>query len=205
MSMDRKSRDWPGGPTPPAPRPHERLGGKYPPHEVGDHYGVVRQEILAQIGAPGPVSGYYVSLWMSVPDARLMAVLSIVFEPDVLDGLGALSTQTIHLMSTEDCGRDPVPVEDLIGTAAMPAPLISPGLRGFQYSPTEEVEGMRADLYLDGPYSVEGNSGTGKWVAKARWQALEPMTEIEWVDAVAKMVLLVRPAGIKVLGPNVPG
>lgn len=207
MSMDRKSRDWPGGPTPPAPRPYERLGAKNPLHEVGQHAEIVRQEILAQVVQnPNYADHCSVSVWMSVPDARLMAVLAIAFEPEIVANLGDLDTQTIHLTSTEDFGRDPSPVEDLIGTAAAPVRLVQAGLRGFQYSPTEEVQGLQADLYLEGPVPVGGaNMGTGKWVAKARWQALEPMTEIEWAFAVSKMVLLVRPAGIQVINIPTPG
>lgn len=206
MSMDRKSRSWPGGPTPPNPRPYERLGAKNPQFEVGQHTEVVKQEILAQVvNTPGVIAGYNTSVWMSVPDARLLAVLSIAFEPDAVEGLGALSTQRIHLAATEDFGRDPAPVENLIGDANVFVPMIQTGLRGFLYSPTEEVQGLQANMYLDGPYQViGGNLGMGKWVAKARWQALRPMSEIEWADAVSKMVLLKRQDGIKLLGLNVP-
>lgn len=207
MGMDRKSHNWPGPTTPPAPYPHEYTGGTYPPHEVGQHTRETRQHILANvIAAPGLPSDCNVSLWMSVPDARLMAVLTIAFEPDVVPALGSMAASTIHLASTEDLGGTPSPVEDLIGTAAVPAQLIQAGLRGFQYSPTEEVEGMLATLYLGAPIATGGNTGTGKWIARARWQALRPMTEIEWRDAVPKMVLLPQGAVVPItLNIAVPG
>lgn len=206
MSMDRHSRDWPGGPVPPAPYPYAPMGGKFPPHEIGQYGPVVRQEILAQVvDAPGLVSNCTASLWMSVPDARLAAVLTIAFEPTFTAGLGDLvSYSTIHLAATEDLGGDPSPVEDLIGTAAAPAPLVSAGLRGLVYSPTEEVEGMQADLYLHAPVATATNNGAGRWVAKARWQALRPMSEIEWRAAMARMVLLVRPLA-QIINIAVPG
>lgn len=184
MSMDRHGRDWPGGPTPSAPYPHERMGGKFPPHEVGQHFGVTDRRLLvvadkAYEEAPGTIG---VSVWAPVPDARLILALSFVHVlDDPNEGLQRFYGSTIHVASTVDFGFGEKEVEDLVGTHDVPVELVKTGLWGFQYSPTEEVEGVRADLVL-GPAS---GSRKGKWFAFARWQALRPMTEIEWRAAAA--------------------
>ena len=189
---------------PPNPYPFERLGAKFQEHEIGVRAPVEKKGILAEVvagAAAGPVSAGF---WMSVPDGRLLATLAVVFEPKIQISVGDLSASTIHLAATEDVGFGASPVENLLGTAAAPVQIVQAGLRGMVYSPTEEVSGMRATLVLVGPVSGVANAGEGQWVAKARWQALRPMSEIDWAKAKAEMVLLPSRA-VQRMGVYAPG
>jgi len=189
----------------PAPYPFGLLGAKDPKFEIGVHVPVVRRETLARVFSQGSTpSSAVAGLWMSVPDARLIATLELVYEPLKLASLGDISASTIHLAQTVDTKGSPAAAEDLLGTAAAPVAIAGPGLRALSYSPSEEVTGMRADLSLVAPVWSADNAGDGEWVARARWQALYPMTEIEWVKAVGEMVLLVD-GGVKTLTVAVPG
>lgn len=142
---------------------------------------------LARCEDTGPSNHALVEVRMTVPDSRLIATLTFQFIPSqpgyLLDGV---DPSTIHLMATEDCGDGPQPVEDLLGTAAAPLPLQVPPLRGLTYSPTEEVQAMRADLDLYTPVPrAEGTSVPGLWVARATWQAMRPISELDWRNAVS--------------------
>jgi len=172
---------------PQAPYPLERMGAKFPPHEVGSH-GPFRRLLHLMTAFDSRVLGLPYSkacrVDMTCPDARLLSALTIFFVPDPLQDAppAGFYATTLHLTACLNGGAGFSEVEDLIGTAAAPAVLVSPGLWGFLYSPTEEVEALRADLVL-GP--TDNLYCEGKWFAEARWQAKEPMTEIEWRDAIA--------------------
>ncbi len=199
--MDRKDRSWPGGPTPPAPYPYERMGAKNPAHEVDQHVLDSKKEILVTVDGQRGVYTATVHVWMTCPDARLMSSLTVMFVPESMGvGLQTFSSSTIHLVATADLGFGPLDVEDLLGTNDAPTALVQPGLWGMQYSPTEEVEAMRADLVL----GQASGSAKGKWWVQARWQALRPMSHLEWVAAVALCKLEVSPLG-KVIDNVVPG
>lgn len=200
--MDRGDSRWPGGPVAPAPYPYERMGGKFPPHEVGQHCGRFERVRLVDAIDSLNFESYTASVRLEAtcPDARLLLALSIYFAPD-RPGLEPTRTfhpdTKIHLMSAVDTGGGLLPDEDLLGTRAVPVSLVSPGLWGIRYSPTEEVEAVIADLVLGG-CGRSGDVVTGSWWAQAKWQAMRPMSEIEWRNAIALCRLTANPLGQRI-------
>jgi hypothetical protein len=174
---------------PPSPYPYERRGGKFPPHEVGQH--TRKQEIRKLCKTDNTqVAGLNANaaIFMTCPDGRMLSTLGIVFVPEDpgLAPLWPFPMNTIHLTATLDHGFGPAEVEDLIGTRAAPVVFPALGNWGMIYSPTEEVRGLRADCVL----SYNDGYKVGTWYAVAEWQALRPMTEIEWAKAVAECQLI---------------
>lgn len=200
MSMDRHDRAWPGGPPAPAGYPWEGMGAKDPRFQEGSRLLDARVELLAICKPTPPDVLQYGSTWveMTVPDGRMVGSLSIGFVPSFADG-GPHAPFTIpdakvHLMSMVDLGGEPLRCEDLIGAEGEPVDLVPAGLQAWQYSPTEEVERVRADLVLATPMGGSGEPVPGRWWARARWQALRPMSNEDWRFAVSMCQLLRGPA-----------
>lgn len=189
--MDRGHRSWPGGPVPAAPYPHERFGGKYPPHEVDarEPFEIVRTLADLVPDETKPMQAD-VQARVTVPDPRLVMTLAVFFAPDVPGDAypvywwagGTAFVPTIHLCSVVDSGVGPLPVEDLLGTYGAGVSLVAEGLCGLLYSPTEDVEAMAASIRLLSPNVAM----SGRWLVRARWGQLRPMSEIDWRAAVAK-------------------
>jgi hypothetical protein len=180
--------------------PHEKssFGGKLTKFELECRKHTSATEVLARVvtGSMGTTSVN--SLDLTCPDGRLMTALDLMFVPDDLSAPCTANPSTMHLASLIDMARGALlPVEDLYGTAASPLAFVTAGLWGVTYSPSEEVEAMRADLVLSGPAADLGfGSIRGTWLARVRWQALQPISEIDWREALAHMNFTPRRRGV---------
>jgi hypothetical protein len=172
------------------------FGNKWPDYMLGAMSRFRQTRILAElVSGVGGVSTHASEIRMTCPDSRLISTLTLLWVPKfratVLDW--TLLPPTVHLSATSDVGGDVHPVEDLLGTAAVPVAIIQSGLNGLQYSPTEEVQAIQADAVLPAPMSGS-DAYSGKWMAEACWQALRPMSEVDWRLAVSLCKLEASPS-----------
>lgn len=140
---------------------------------------------------PWPTS-IALKLDVTKPDYRLAVELVIAFRVsgedvslvsmDSVQGNGRtfaqnLADSTIWLALLGNVGGADVEVEDIIGTRLAPESMVSEGTWGATYEVDVACQGIRATLNLLTPVA-EGN-----WMAKARWIALQPMSERDWEHA----------------------
>jgi hypothetical protein len=129
------------------------------------------------------------------PDARLSVDLEVCFvqhqDIDVTPGL-ALSAVWLSLLG--DVRGDLRPVENIIGTRAAPESFIPAGLWGATWEVDLDCVGARATLRLVSP------TAPGTWYARARWTALEPMSQRDWEHARQNMALLSSPKAVPNIG-----
>jgi hypothetical protein len=139
------------------------------------------------------------------PDPRLRLTVTMGFVPrdddagmDLSDAakfggtIGqAISQSTVWWSLLEDLGGGPRESEDAYGTSALPV-LIFPNetLWGAIWEFDEDCQGARARMSLHQP------GCDGRYVARARWVAMEDMSERDWVSARSRMELTRRPQGL---------
>jgi hypothetical protein len=175
----------------------ESLGGRERQFEIDRRVHVSQIETLALVGndVESGIASQALSLQVTCPDPRILTVLDLQFAPLVPpdfppDWSADPNKPLAHLSAATDLGAGPMPVEDLFGTAASPLVFVPPGLWGWSYSPTEEVEVLICDLVLAGAAIRRNSVGPqARWLARARWIALEPMGEIDWRQARGRMSL----------------
>lgn len=156
-----------------------------------------------RIGAePDPLAGVaVVVLDVSKPDPRLSLELSIGLVP--MDAYAAYDVMTnapngqpvtvnmgasrVWLSLLADDGGGVRESEDIIGTRAVPVAIFQPGLWGVTYECDLDCIGVRAALRLAVPWVA------GHYTARARWTALEPMSQRDWEHARQNLTLTVTP------------
>jgi hypothetical protein len=183
----------------------------YPQQHYGEHPG--RFEVDARVwnletpyGIVRYVDGVYgspttgrVTVELAKPDARIVARLTIGFVPEeltrTLNDVGQnAATLRANLAQTkiwlaeccsfggglQECG-------DLVGTEAVPVGFIADGNWGANFEIDVDCKAVRARI----DFATPGWRGT--FFANAKWAAVAPISDRDWMHARERMQLLISP------------
>lgn len=144
------------------------------------------------------------SFEVTKPDPRITLTLTVAFAVvnrsnlsgandvrDMLAGDGVavgvhLTEATARIVKCEHM-TDVAEVEDVHGTRAAQEAFVALGCYGGQWEVDEDCEVVRGELTLPA-VGVED----GRWEVKARWCAIDPMSDADWFHARSRMQLVVR-------------
>ena len=163
--------------------------------------------LLAQHAADGQLApaSARVTVEAFKPDARVTLRLTVGYRPenapeDSLDFVCPdAATVRTHLAGTQiwlagcdEYGAGLRECEDLIGTEVAPVQMIADGNWGAIYEVDVDCKAVRARIDIAAPGIA------GRWVANAKWVAMAPMSDRDWLHARERMQILARgvPQGI---------
>jgi hypothetical protein len=201
----------------------EVSGGNMPgAHETERRVWWEGPKLIAQFTADGqaglerlPVAGTEIAIEAWKADARIAMRLDLGFAPDgdvrltdnsLVNGEPAippvflydvLGRAQIWLAGCVDIGGALREAEDLVGTQAAYVRIVAQGLWGAIYEVDTDCRSVRGSIRLTVP------GIPGRWLVRAKWTAIEPMSEQDWRKARERMQLIVSSPWTGPLADNV--
>lgn len=152
-----------------------------------------------------------VTIEATKPDARVILRLTIGFRPEngTEDDLNFVCTNgdkvreqivdtVIWLAGCDSYGAGLRECEDLVGTEAVPIQMIRDGLWGVIYEVDVDVKAVRARV------DFHESGLAGRWLATAKWVAVAPMSDRDWMHARERMELVVNPQRLQLCSGGTP-
>lgn len=154
-------------------------------------------------GGPEIADAGRVTIEAFKPDARIDLRLTIGFVPrdpdvDTLDAVTAngntlrtnLALSKLWLAECDSFGGGLAECGDLVGTEAVPVPLIADGNWGVIYEIDVDCKAVRARIDFATP------GVPGRFYAGVKWVAIAPISDRDWMHARERMQTLVRPKSL---------
>lgn len=147
-----------------------------------------------------------VTIEATKPDARITLRLTIGFVEvgdvdleDVFDGRAFADRLTDTLIWISECDEWNGGLReagDLVGTRAVPVPMISRGNYGQIFEVDVDCKAVRARITCATP------GAEGRFYVNAKWVAVSPMSDRDWQHARQRMQVNVKSAGIVTTAPE---